>query len=103
MCVSRLHRVIELVEPGMAVVEDADASRHRVSLLALDGPDPEPGTWLMVHSGYAIDRVPQIEAEAVLAELHRAEGLLGSTVDDERAAVPVTRPDLALDDAEGER
>jgi hydrogenase maturation factor len=103
MCVSRLHRVIELVAPGMAVVEDTDTSRHRVSLLALDGPDPKPGTWLIVHSGYAIDRVPQVEAEAVLAELRRAEALLASPGDEERAVPPVTRPEPTLADAEGER
>jgi len=103
MCVSRLHRVIEPVAPGMAVVEDADGSRHRVSLLALDGPEPEPGTWLIVHSGYAIDRLPQLEAEAVLAELRRAEALVASTGDEERAIPPVTRGDVTLADVEGER
>ncbi len=71
MCVSRLHRVV--VEGDSSVeVEDVDGTRHLVSLLALDGPPPSAGDWLVVHSGYAIDRVDAAEAEAVAAELGRA-------------------------------
>jgi hydrogenase maturation factor len=50
-------------------VEDLDGTVHRVSLLALDGPSPTPGEWLVVHSGYALDRVDTTEAEAVASEL----------------------------------
>jgi hydrogenase maturation factor len=53
-------------------VEDLDGTVHRVSLLALDGPSPTPGEWLVVHSGYALDRVDTTEAEAVAAELQMA-------------------------------
>jgi hydrogenase maturation factor len=49
-----------------------DGTVHRVSLLALDGAPPVVGDWLVVHSGYAIDRVESAEAEAVAAELRRA-------------------------------
>ncbi|MGA2837091.1 MAG: HypC/HybG/HupF family hydrogenase formation chaperone [Acidimicrobiales bacterium] len=69
MCTSRLHRVVAADGTAVVVVEDVDGRRHRVSLLALDGPAPEPGEWLVVHSGYAIDRVDRDEAEAVAAEL----------------------------------
>ncbi len=71
MCVSRLHRV---VTEGRSYVdvEDIDETVHRVSLLALDGPPPVVGDWLVVHSGYAIDRVESAEAEAVAAEVRRA-------------------------------
>jgi hydrogenase maturation factor len=71
MCISRLHRVLGLVSPGVVEVEDIQGGRRRVSLLALDGAPPEAGEWLVVHSGYAIDRVDANEAEAVAAELHR--------------------------------
>jgi hydrogenase maturation factor len=53
-------------------VADIDGGVHRVSLLALDGPTPRPGEWLIVHSGYAIDRVEADDAEAVVAELGAA-------------------------------
>jgi hydrogenase assembly chaperone HypC/HupF len=70
MCMSRLHRVVE-VDETWADVEDMDGTVHRVSLLALDGPPPKTGEWLVVHSGYAIDRVDTAEAEAVAEELRR--------------------------------
>ncbi len=69
MCVSRLHRVLRSTEPGVVEVEDLDGSVHRVSLLALDGPPPKAGEWLVVHSGYALDRVDATDAEAVATEL----------------------------------
>ena len=69
MCMSRLHRVVRTGEKGAVDVEDVDGTVHRVSLLALDGPAPTPGEWLVVHSGYAIDRVDATDAEAVAAEL----------------------------------
>ena len=56
MCMSRLHRVVGECETWVDV-EDVDGAVHRVSLLALDGPAPAAGEWLVVHSGYAIDRV----------------------------------------------
>ena len=33
--------------------------------------EPAPGEWLVVHSGYAIDRVDAADAEAVASELQR--------------------------------
>ena len=72
MCVSRLHRVVRRTGVEEVDVEDVDGVVHRVSLLALDPPAPEPGEWLVVHSGYAINRVDRAEAEAVAAELRRA-------------------------------
>jgi hydrogenase maturation factor len=79
MCISRLHRVVGPAGPGAVEVEDVQGGHRRVSLLALDGPSPLPGEWLVVHSGYAIDRVDGTEAEAVAAELQR--GLSAATVD----------------------
>ncbi len=73
MCTSRLHRVLGRAGDGAVLVEDLDGSQHRVSLLALDSSAPEPGDWLVVHSGYAIDRVDRSEAESVVADLRAAE------------------------------
>ena len=68
MCMSRLHRVVGAPDPTSVVVEDMDGSCHRVSLLAFDGPPPCAGEWLVVNSGYALDRVDTDEAESVMAE-----------------------------------
>lgn len=66
MCVSRLERVVGRDGPGAVKTVDADGATHRVSLLALEGPEPADGEWLVVHSGYAIDRVDEVEARADL-------------------------------------
>ena len=73
MCLSRLHRVRSVTGPGRVTVEDMNGRRHEVSLLALEPrePDPVPGDWLVVHSGYAIDRAQAAEAAMVLVELGR--------------------------------
>jgi hydrogenase maturation factor len=73
MCQSRLHQVRSVCAPGRVLVEDVDGRLHEVSLLALEPPHPEPrpGDWLVVHSGYAIDRADAREAEAALAEMAR--------------------------------
>ncbi len=74
MCLSRLHLVVGPDGPGRVIVEDVDGGRHRVSLLALPGPPPEGGEWLVVNAGYAIDRVDTDEAAAVAAEIRSATG-----------------------------
>ncbi|MGO8873520.1 MAG: HypC/HybG/HupF family hydrogenase formation chaperone [Acidimicrobiales bacterium] len=78
MCTSRLHRVVSDAGPAGLLVEDVDGHRHQVSLLALDGPTPRAGDWLIVHSGYAIDRVDRVEAESVAAELRAAADAEGA-------------------------
>ena len=82
MCMSRLHLVVRAADPGVVVVEDLDGTVHRVSLLALDGPIPVPGDWLVVHSGYAIDRVDAAEAMAVAAEMRSSVGVRAPTRSD---------------------
>jgi hydrogenase expression/formation protein HypC len=74
MCTSRLHRVVASDGPGAVLVDDLDGRRHRVSLLALDPPEPTTGEWLVVHSGYAIGRVDADEAASVVAEI-RSSGI----------------------------
>jgi len=73
MCTSRLHRVVRVVDDGAVDVEDLERTVHRVSLLALDGPTPVEGEWIVVHSGYAIDRVSSEDAEVVAEEVRRAQ------------------------------
>ncbi|HLM97193.1 MAG TPA: HypC/HybG/HupF family hydrogenase formation chaperone [Acidimicrobiales bacterium] len=80
---SRLHRVLRSAGPGAVEVEDVDGTVHRVSLLALDGPEPAPDDWLVVHSGYAIDRVDRREAEAVASELRLGSATATGAVGDE--------------------
>jgi hydrogenase maturation factor len=78
MCLSRLHQVRSVCGSGKVLVKDMDGRRHEVSLLALEPADPEPGPgdWLVVHSGYAIDRADAREAETALAEIARGNARL---------------------------
>jgi hydrogenase maturation factor len=79
-----LHQVVEKPDAGTVAVEDLDGRQHHVSLLALDGPPPHVGEWLVVHSGYAIDRVSSNEADAIAAELRGAEAFSNSVPSQER-------------------
>jgi hydrogenase expression/formation protein HypC len=75
MCDSKLQRVVELLDDAAVAARDLDGNVHRVSLLALDGAPPSPGEWLIVHSGYAIERVDDAQAELTRATLREAEVL----------------------------
>jgi hydrogenase expression/formation protein HypC len=69
---SRLHRVLGPAGPGELSLEDAFGHRVRASLLALEGPMPRPGDWVVVHTGFVLNRVDSGDAQAALAELRRA-------------------------------
>jgi hydrogenase maturation factor len=75
MCDSALHQVIQVIDKTRVVARDLDGTNHEVSLLALDGEIPCAGTWLVVHSGYAIDRVEESDARTALDELRRARAI----------------------------
>jgi hydrogenase expression/formation protein HypC len=66
---SRLQRVLAPSGAGWIQTQDREGRVHRVSLLALDGAPPGPGEWVVVHSGYAIDRADADDATAVAADL----------------------------------
>jgi hydrogenase expression/formation protein HypC len=77
MCVSRLHLVVGGAagpDGDTVTVRDVDGAEHVVSLLAFEGDPPAPGEWLVVHSGYALERVDPDEASAVAAEIAAASG-----------------------------
>jgi hydrogenase expression/formation protein HypC len=71
---SRLRRVVLCDCDSEALVEDVEGHGEGVSLLALDGPPPRPGEWLVVHSGYAIGRMDEESARATLADLEIVQG-----------------------------
>src|SRR5579872_7018838 len=63
---SRLHRVVDEPSGDRVTVEDLDGKRHDVALLAYDGRRPRPGTWLVVHSGYALAAADEAQVAATL-------------------------------------
>lgn len=74
MCVSQLLEVLAPAGPAAVWAAGPDGARRRVSLLAFDQADPEPGTWLVCHSGYALSALDRAEAAETLAALAVAAG-----------------------------
>lgn len=69
MCMSRLHRVVHCPDSSRVVACDLDGREHLVSLLAYEGPPPEVGQWIVVHSGFALAPADPSDARAALSEL----------------------------------
>jgi len=71
MCLSLPSRVVDVVDPGTAVVVHRGV-RSTVSLLAADVP-VAPGDWVLVHSGFVLGRLTDDDVRG-LAELTDAAG-----------------------------
>jgi hydrogenase maturation factor len=71
MCMSCLERVLGNDDAKTVLVENIDGLVSRASLLALDGPAPQAGDWVVVHSGYVIDRIDALDAQRTVAEIRR--------------------------------
>ena len=70
MCLGIPVRVMK-VEGQSAVVEAGGAQRE-ISLLLLD--DVKPGDWVILHAGFAIQKMNEEEAEKTLALLRELPG-----------------------------
>ena len=73
MCLSMPARVLAVDRAGREAVVDIDGAERRVSLavLTLDGRHVSPGTWLLVHTGLAVETLDPTEA-AELVAVHRS-------------------------------
>ena len=73
MCVSMPARVLSVDTGGREAVVDVDGTERRVSLvvLTLEGRTVEPGAWLLVHTGLAVETLDAADA-AELVALHRS-------------------------------
>ena len=74
MCLAVPMRIVEIHENGTGVAE-LDGSRHDVDLSLV--PGTKLGTYVIVHAGYAIEKMNQTEADAILLlfdELSRQAG-----------------------------
>lgn len=75
MCLAIPVRVVELLDDDMAVA-DAGGVRKEISLTLVDGV--EVGDYVILHVGYALNRLDPEEAArtlALMAELEDAEAL----------------------------
>jgi len=72
MCLAIPSRVIK-IENDMAVI-DVDGVRREASLLLLE--DPQVGDWVIVHAGFAIQKIDEIAARESLDILRETAALV---------------------------
>ena len=64
MCLAVPAKVLELRDDGMALV-DISGTQREISLMVLDG-DAAPGDYVLIHVGYAIEKIDEEEAQRTL-------------------------------------
>lgn len=72
MCLGIPVKVMEI--DGQSAVVDVGGARREISLLLLD--DVKPGEWVILHAGFAIQKMNEEEAEKTLALLRELSGAL---------------------------
>jgi hydrogenase expression/formation protein HypC len=73
MCLGIPGQVIEMLEGyggQLALVDVSGAPRKiNIGMLELDQQDLAPGDWVLIHMGFAMDRIDEAEAQEALAGL----------------------------------
>ena len=72
MCLGIPVKVIEV--DGQSAIVDVGGARREISLLLLD--DVRPGEWVILHAGFAIQKMDEEEAEKTLALLRELPGAI---------------------------
>ncbi len=70
MCLGIPVKVMEV--DGQTAVVDVGGARRDISLLLLE--DVKPGDWVILHAGFAIEKMDEAEAEKTLALLRELPG-----------------------------
>jgi hydrogenase expression/formation protein HypC len=87
MCLAIPMKLVELRSDGTGVAE-VDGSRHDVSLTLL--PGVSLGDYVIVHAGFAIERVNEQEADTVLGLFAELAALQRQEAGDSPQAAPAT-------------
>ena len=68
MCLSEVGRVVEVDAARHSVAVDSGDRVVSVSTvtLGLDSPAPEIGDWLVIHTGFAVERIGEAAATDIL-------------------------------------
>jgi hydrogenase expression/formation protein HypC len=73
MCLGIPGQVIEMVQGHggqLALVDVSGAARKiNIGMLGLDQQDLSPGDWVLIHMGFAVERVDAAEAEQAMQGL----------------------------------
>ncbi len=66
MCLGTVARVVEVHRDGRSVVEHS-GTREEVLSMTITDEDLEPGDWVVIHSGFALERLTEAQAAEALA------------------------------------
>jgi hydrogenase expression/formation protein HypC len=71
VCLGIPGQVVEKLDgyAGQLALVEVEGAHRRVNIGMLEDQDLEPGDWVIVHMGFALERVDQAGAEQVLAGL----------------------------------
>jgi hydrogenase expression/formation protein HypC len=71
MCLGIPGRVVELIEGygGQLALVDVEGAKRKVNIGMLEEQDLDPGDWVLIHMGFAVERVDAAGAEAAMAGL----------------------------------
>ena len=86
MCLGIPGQVIELVEGygGQLALVDVAGVPRKINIGLLDDGPPEPGSWVLIHMGFALERVDAAGAEQAMGGLE----LMGRAREPEGGAAP---------------
>ncbi|MBA2716903.1 MAG: HypC/HybG/HupF family hydrogenase formation chaperone [Propionibacteriales bacterium] len=71
MCLEFPGQVIEMLSgyAGQLALVDVDGAHHKVNIGMLEEQSLEPGDWVLIHMGFAVERVDAAGAERAMAGL----------------------------------
>ncbi len=91
MCLGIPGQIVEINDAAQLRAKvDVDGVRREVSvaLIGLDGPDPaRVGDWVLVHVGFAMAKIGEVEARETLDQLKALGDLYEQELSDYSAAV----------------
>lgn len=73
MCLAIPVRIIDVIDSERAVA-DAGGARREIGIALLEG-EVRPGDWVLVHVGYALERIDEAEALRTLDDLRAMQML----------------------------
>jgi hydrogenase expression/formation protein HypC len=90
MCLAIPGQIVEIVDADnrIALVDVAGVRRNvNIGLLDLDGAGASPGDWVLIHVGFAISQVDELEARATRDMLERMGADYEQELEDLKASV----------------
>jgi hydrogenase expression/formation protein HypC len=86
VCLGIPGRVVEKLEGygGQLALVDVEGAQRKVNIGMLEDEVLEPGEWVLIHMGFAVERVDAAAAEQAMAGLE----LMGRARDDPQQPLP---------------